>query len=335
MSTTVTLIIAGIFAAASVALLLGAAAIAVLIGALVAVLVYCKWWLDYRLICLDDDVNHCVIGFVAEFETAEGKPFPDNLDTDFSMNIGILGTFFGDSDLDAVSQVQPFGYLLKSTAATDPTRAANDPITQTLIFDLTGTNSPGDEVSDPYFGKAKMKVLHTEFEGAGVVILRDWVRVLIGLLVIAEALAIACSGGLFWACLLLIALALLFGGLGLLGLSLATADQANPGDIDKSLDSLAIGNIVLVRGRWVYDAGHVDENRGWNEIHPIRHCQIIQSGLFDGDWGAVFPLRINEWCEQVSLVETGIVKIAQQKPENGWEIHPLVDGCRPSLPDVR
>ncbi len=328
MNATAVIIIAGILGAATAALAAGAVAISLLIAAMVAVLTYCDWWLNYRLICLDGDNNHCVIGFVAEFEPPWGKTGFDAFDTDFSMNLAVLGTYFnypGNDDLDTVSKVAPFGYLLKD--------ARDNAITDTLIFRLTGTNSPGDDSWSPYYKQPKMKVLHAEFEGGGIATLRDWVRGLILLLILADALAIACSAGLFWACILLAFLLFFFASGALTGLGSALDDQANPGDIDKSLEQLSLGNIVLVTGRWVYDAGHVDEGRGWNEIHPIRHCQIIDRGVFKGDWGSVFPLRVDEWCKQVAAAGATAVIAAQKQPENGWNIHPLIDGCRsPTVP---
>jgi hypothetical protein len=326
---TAVTIIAGILAVASLSLFEGAVAISLLIGALYAVVTYCDWWLKYRLVCLDGDNNHCAIGFVAKLEPPEGKTGFDAFDTDFSMNVGIVGTWFGDSDLDAVRRVEPYGYLLKS-------EKVNKPITG-VGFHLTGVNSFGndkateDDAGSPYFSKPSMKVLHAEFEGEGVARLREWTIALIALLIVADVLALACAGGFFWACILLYFLAVLFVGGVLGGISSALGAKANPGEIDKALGSLAVGNIVLVSGRWVYDAGHSDEGTGWNEIHPIRHCQIIQPNPpdpFDGDWGKVFPLRLDEWCKQVSDAGSSAVKDEQQKPEHGWEIHPLIDGCR-------
>ena len=54
-----------------------------------------------------------------------------------------------------------------------------------------------------------------------------------------------------WACVLLAFLALAFISLASTGVNAALDDQANPGDIDKSLGNLSVGNVVLVRGRWI------------------------------------------------------------------------------------
>ncbi len=320
-NATVVVIIAAILSAAELAIVSGPIAIGVLIGALYGVVTYCNWWLERRLICMDGDNNHCAIGFVAEFEPPESRTGWEAFDNDFSMNIGVIGTYFGDFDLDAASKTKPFGYLLKS--------ARNDDIVKKGFFH-TGVNAPGDaKASPPYAGMDRMKALHVEFEGRGIVTLRDWVKGLIALLLLAEVLAALCAGGLVWACALLAVLLMLFLSLGHMGIQEALSDSANPGDIDKALGSLSVGDIVLVSGRWVYDAGHINEERGWNEIHPLRHCQIIKEGVFNGDWASVFPLRFDEWCKQVAAIGSTSMVAKQKEPQNGWQIHPLVDGCRP------
>ncbi len=320
-------VIAGILGIAKLSILWGPLAISVLVAALAALVTYCDWWLKYRLICLDDDKNHCAIGFVAEVEDPWEKEtgFLDQFDTDYTMNIGVLNTWFDgtNNDLDQVGTVQPFGYLLKAPA--------NDLVEQ-VGFKLTGKNTDEKDYP-PTSGKPRtlksMKVLHVEFEGGGVHTLRDWLRGLIILLLAAEALAAACAAGLFWACILLLVLAVFLPALGAMAIGDSISRKANPADIDKALASLSVGDIVIVSGRWIYDAGHVDEDRGWNEIHPIRHCQIIKEGVFDGDWGAVSLLTANTWCELVGWVQTPEVQNEQKKPEHTWEIHPMIDGCVP------
>jgi hypothetical protein len=313
---------------------LGVAAIGLLIGACFMILAYCDWWLKYRLICLDDDKNHCAVGFVAEFEPRD-TGFFGQFDTDFTMNIGVFGTWFGDHDLDAVSTLfPPYGYLLKGKEQHDPTSLFNylAVLPNKSGFPMSGKNSPGDDKSSPYFGMAPMTVLHVEFEGGAVAALRDWVYALILVLLAVEAFAIACAAGFFWACIILALLALLFSSLPFVAIPESLSHVANPADIDKALGDLAVGNIVAVAGRWVYDAGHIDENRGWNEIHPIRHCQILKKNdpnPFDGNWTVLSSVSIPQWCQQISTAGHPLVKAEQQKPEHRWEIHPLMDGCKP------
>jgi hypothetical protein len=320
----------------------GPAALAPVIGLLLGLINYCDWWLNYRLICLDDDHNHCVVGFVAEIEDPKLKEsddgsfwdqltsFFDQFDNDFSMNIGIQGTWFEDAEannLDYVSGVQPFGYLLKDATANKSILEAG--------YNLDGETAPATSgvyaKYGPYaqYAHSPLQVLHVEFEGGGVARFQQWLQALTVLVVAAEALWVGCSAGLFWACLLLILVAAALFLLGPVAVANALSTAANPGDIDKSLGSLKLGDVVLVRGRWVYDTPH---KRGWNELHPIRHCQILVGGpfVFDG-WDKLSPpLNYDKWCNQVATAASPLVKNEQKKAENAWEIHPLVDGCTPS-----
>src|SRR5262249_55035240 len=144
-------------------------------------------------------------------EEPEDRTFPDNFDTDFCMNVGVYGTWFGDKDLDQVSQVGPYGYLMKdvfSTSSGQPGASGADDLVIQGGFPLTGYNAGGAKYA-PYYRQPLMQSLHVEFEGAGISPLRDWLLALIALLLVAEALSAACSAGVVWACVVLFFLAFL------------------------------------------------------------------------------------------------------------------------------
>jgi hypothetical protein len=93
------------------------------------------------------------------------------------------------------------------------------------------------------------------------------------------------------------------------------------------------GDIVLVRGDWVYDAGH----RGWNEIHPVRYVQRLDNVPAEFHGAAPTTPELVErfkrevldpWCFEVGRTDDPIVIEAQGEPENSWHIHPSIDGCR-------
>jgi hypothetical protein len=97
---------------------------------------------------------------------------------------------------------------------------------------------------------------------------------------------------------------------------------------------------VIVRGSWVYDAGH----SGWNEMHAVRIVQRAENVPNDP---TAFKAFLHLWCERMGETPTdggdvagtpgkpqdvpaaGITFTAQQMPENKWEFHPAVDGCQP------
>jgi hypothetical protein len=119
-------------------------------------------------------------------------------------------------------------------------------------------------------------------------------------------------------------------------------------DDNKSFDDagdLQPGDLVLVRGRWVFDAAH----QGWNELHPVTFVQklpdtldAIDSPYDSGD----LPDLLKTWCEHVAVIPTRSPSgagppagmsapqqatwNAQTQPEHRWYFHPLIDGCQPT-----
>jgi hypothetical protein len=94
------------------------------------------------------------------------------------------------------------------------------------------------------------------------------------------------------------------------------------------------GDVILVRGDWVYDAGH----SGWNEIQPIRSIhkltQVVDprfQAMSKADAALVADFKkevLDVWCFRVGESSDPVVIAAQQDPENDWHIHPSIDGCR-------
>ena len=111
--------------------------------------------------------------------------------------------------------------------------------------------------------------------------------------------------------------------------------QTNP-----EAGSISPGDYVVVVGAFVYDGGHKE---GWHELHPVRTVYKIpdanQTGVAVGPvaalgLGASPTLREraatywDEVCaEHGKRLKPGTTA-AQALPENSWNIHPLVDGCR-------
>jgi hypothetical protein len=114
-----------------------------------------------------------------------------------------------------------------------------------------------------------------------------------------------------------------------------------------------VGDSVVVSGRWDWDAGH----SGWDELHPVRTIQKIDiPPEFDGrgadkqaleDFGAKVCRMVTEappnfgapegirTAIQLAAMTPGqrAIHDVQQQPENGWTIHPLIDGCDPEPAD--
>jgi hypothetical protein len=140
--------------------------------------------------------------------------------------------------------------------------------------------------------------------------------------------------------------AVLVALLAAIGVAWAASRDGNQDDprTDTQGGELHLGDLVVVTGRWVYDAGHT----GWNELHPLKTVQKIDP--------KALPDKVADqrarWCGLLAQVppfvppgpgttptgmtpgQTG-VWISQRQPEHQWYLHPAIDGCRPGEPDLR
>ncbi len=179
-------------------------------------------------------------------------------------------------------------------------------------------------------------VMHCEFEGTRI---RD-------MLAAIEAFSLGgswCKKNFLFRILCTI-LQSVFSPLALLA-ALAAWAAATDGSQASALADPAAGEVkpkdfIIVKGRWAYDGGH----DGYNEIHAVR---IVQKVAWVPQTETEFKAFQKIWCERLSEVPhveiPGVKPLPipltpqqqevydnQQKPENGWELHPEVDGCEPS-----
>ncbi|MCA0010967.1 hypothetical protein LB561_00895 [Mesorhizobium sp. B292B1B] len=287
---------------------------AAMLVALAAILAYCRWWLYDRLVCLGGD--ECAVGWLLKVDPPEEKSGLDRFDTDYSLNL-VPGNVVEFTNQATAEKIAPFGRLI-----------ANTPAIQGAGLDWKGQEARQWANDDP------TAVLHCEFEGAGVY---DLMIACLAAIPVATAAAVACAipffGWIACAVLSLIAAVIVIVG-GIVGL----LDTANPTDLDENLGDLHVNDptrrgadILFVKGTWVYDSAH----DGWNEIHPIKHCQKI--GTWNGSWSESpvpdgSPAR---WCEAVETAGSPLTVASQQEPQNQWTIHPAIDGCRPKPDDHR
>jgi hypothetical protein len=293
----------------AIPLLAGASVVpGVLLVLLFAILAYCRWWLYDRLICLGGDV--CAVGYVLTIEPPSEKSFLDKFDTDFSFNLVLAPTMLGATQAQVEASFQ--GNLV-----------AEQPDIKSHNLDWAGHSAK------QWANYPDTAVLHCEFEGGGVY---DLMLAVLAALAFAAAAAVVCAIPIFgWiACLILnlIAAAITLGGI-----IAALNDTASPTDIDPNLGELHVNDptgrgadILVVQGTWVHDSAH----EGWNEIHPIKHCQRI--GTYTGNWaeyGDGTGLR-KHWCEAIGRATDPLTVGAQAQPQNQWTIHPVIDGCQPA-----
>jgi len=149
--------------------------------------------------------------------------------------------------------------------------------------------------------------------------------------------------------------------------------DAGPGDVedanvgDKALGPIQMEDKVAVMGEHVYDGYH----KGWNEFHPLMKVVKIDKSRPVGpgyylEWQPSLPQNppapppgetimltkdhvkqglesedfrnrckhLKEtWCRMLSDPERKETRVKQQRLDQRWTIHPMVDGCR--APDDR
>lgn len=310
-------LILAIVAGASGSILLGVVSGVVFIA---AVFDLCRFLHGGKLVCFEENV--CVIGRVTKLiPVGSDKSGLEKMDDDFTFEI-VVSPHADSESLSAVQATDKHQskFITKQSSVLDPLG---------LPYEGLGQTNPDID-----------EILHCEVKGCRV---HDVCIVLkIMSFPIAAALAMCSVPVVGWlTCLLtLLALAVLTAIIG--GIVWAATHNGDINDVlDPSSGELNVGDIVVLTGDWVYDAGH----GGWNEIHPIRHVQVIDvPNKFKGATAATETLVekfkkeiLDPWCSQVTTAGSDLVREEQEKPENTWQIHPEIDGCEPAdaPPEIR
>jgi hypothetical protein len=191
-----------------------------------------------------------------------------------------------------------------------------------------------------HFQQKKAQALHCEFEGSRI---RDVYDVL-------DFAHVHCDTSGFWgfACDVLNFVISLFLGLPKLIAAAAAWLLADDGSLsDAGGGDIGLGEPIVVRGRWAFDSAH----SGYNEIHAVRTVHKTFP-IPPHDMSALVAFH-NEWCSELARVPppgrggphtpdpTGGADVpfthdqrttyeAQQKDENRWVYHPVIDGCEPA-----
>lgn len=313
-SIAATALAIGFVAFAVIAIAGGPVAIIAALAVLTLWISVLLWYLHGRLVCLGDDPRNCaIIGVVkshGQSDPSWGEKYGDD---DYTMNLFLAP---GPIDLDADKTEYwqpPQGHLVAE---------------QPAILDINKHYPQSGK------GLGYVKYLHCEFEGSGI---HDRLNALYGI-VATLLLALVVPG--FWIVSIILGLLLLLGK-GLFG-EKGQEGSGTPLDVGVNPASLSGGAVVVITGDWIYDSGH----DGWNEIHPVKSCQVI--GHLDAEGWKNFKYldkgtNLEFALDTVANVERlrdfwcGVLKDAQDAEDGGtrtdpahdWVIHPLVDGCAP------
>jgi hypothetical protein len=285
----------------------------ILIGLLIALITFLVWWLYDRLICLGG--LQCAIGVVRNTNRGNIPDITKAGDDDFTINLFLAG---GPTDIKKSKQEFWAGPLGKYVAE-------NASILQIgLHYAQDGSDLD------------HMKTLHCEFEGSGIRDLLIWANVVLALLIAALAVLLAAGpiGAIISVILWILASLATAAALGIaIFHPLAPGD---PADINPNLGDLGEGDLVIIKGDWIYDSLHV----GWNEFHAVHDCQIIQRNVdlangWPADIGMGLGLdtapkvqaAVDFWCNSLDQATIAQVNGNRDDPSQNWVIHPAIDGC--------
>ena len=334
---------------------------------------------QHRLLASTDAGDICAIGRVMSFEPPSGKSFPDSIDNDFSFNIllrpddnapVLSDDPFSDAAWQGIPEDQRIkrvrhGYqgelVTEQPGMPEPREASGgvryQPYTSSMFFDpVRGASGTASQVLNNRFvwfrdgtmqtypmsqpGEYTVPVLHCECEGSRINDVFNVVDQMPG-------------GGAgckkHWYTSVLCFLARLFTLPTTLGFVAEAWAKARDGDYHDAMEGngeLHVGDLVLVRGRWTYDAGH----QGHNEVHAVRTIQKIPEPPATGQPAlpppGSEPTRFEgfyqTWCELAGQAPpdhdpgqppAGMTPAQaqtyanQQLPRHRWQVHPDIDGC--------
>jgi hypothetical protein len=313
------LLTAGFTAFAVIAIAGGPVGITLGIAAITAVIVFLRWWLFGRLICLGKDPRNCaIVGMVAGHGHSDPSIGSDSKygDNDYTMNIFLAPGPLDDKEPKEAYRAAPQGHLVAENAAVHSASR--------------GYVQDGKNIK-------YLKFLHCEFEGDGIRSLLDGAYGVLAVLLVA----LVVPG--FWLVGLIIAALILLRKIILAGRG--DEGSGNPLDVDPSLGSLDSRDVVVVEGEWIYDSLH----EGWNEIHPVRDCIIVGHLDKGEDWrhfkytdpgtNTEFTLdtvpnveRFRDfWCGALKDAGDAQDGGSRDDPQHDWVIHPGIDGCKPPV----
>ncbi len=288
----------------------------------VAIFELCAFLHGGKLICIQE--NACTIGRLMEIiPVGQDKSGFERMDDDFTMNI-----------LPSPhSPVESLSEMLMS----DPYQApfmAEQPPSADLGLGFAGVSMEFDDLP------ADTEVFHVEVKGCRV---HDVCAVLKVMSFGAPIVGAICSIPLIgWVVCLIAAAIWLAITAAAVAIAWASTHNGELNDVyDPAAGTLTAadpatgegGDVILVEGDWVYDAGH----SGWNEIHPIRHVQKLTKNvdaryrsMDKADTTLVERFKkevLDVWCFHVGQTRDPLVLAAQTQPANLWQIHPSIDGC--------
>jgi hypothetical protein len=324
----------------------------------------CPYLLGGKLVCLGDGADKCAIGRITKFELPSDKSFPGNIDNDYSMNLLLaphnIDEMTGPSYIDNYNKIVGDGmqgWLIQEQPGMpsphqagdkddngDPPDPVPSPSYQGYFTKYPDSNYPDyDPAQSPFQVPGSdghpfyVPCLHVECEGSRI---NDVCAAINGVLgPVSGFCEIPIIG---WIACFVVALAM--APILTIAIAAAWANAIDGDQADDRIDgggTLNLGDMIVVTGRWAYDAAH----QGWNELHPVKTIQLVTNAPDGSD--ADFTAWYDRWCGAIAQTPpyegagqrpTGMTAPQavtyenQTEPQNQWIFHPMVDGCLPPPP---
>lgn len=299
----------------------------------------CDFLLGGKLVCLG--AQRCAIGTVVHIEpVGYQKPFPDDIDNDFSVNLLLfphtLDEFSpGGGKPDALvnwAQVTGDGVqgslILHDPALlpkpNEPAHQAT-PYTVPFLYGEPGGPRPYErhddkaergleEIKQDASGikRVPVPVLHCEFEGSRIFAVCSAIGPLLDAITGGPG-AGACRAALGWIPFVGDAICTavewaIAAALAPVVLAVAAGAWVSSGIADELLLTgpvsrrVQLGDNVIVTGRWVWDGGH----SGWNELHATFTLQqVVLPDDVSGLTAAEATTFVDRWCGLVDDAPPG------------------------------
>ncbi|MGY1896366.1 hypothetical protein [Nocardia gipuzkoensis] len=295
----------------------------------------CDYLLGRKLVCLGG--VRCAIGTIVHIEPVGfDKPFPENIDNDFCVNLLLFPHDVGEfprrnyppqGKLANWQQVTSDGLqgaliLHDPDAMPEPREPREDPRPYNVTYIFGGGPPRPYEPKEDALERVKeempssghtfseIPVLHCEFEGSRIYLVCSAIAPFLDLATGGPG-AGACRAAIGWVPILgdmictIVEAAILIALTPAILLAVAAAwDAARL--LDEALITgpvsrrVELGESVIVTGQWTWDGGH----QGWNEFHPTHTLQkvVLPTRTTAGFPDSLARSFIQRWCRLVGQV---------------------------------
>ncbi|HEX4282876.1 MAG TPA: hypothetical protein VHZ27_19055 [Solirubrobacteraceae bacterium] len=309
---------------------------------------FCDWWLNVRLICLGGDRS--AVGVIYHLEPPPTPSATDEFnlgdyDTDYSFNLllwpfapaDVLPDNFVANEWDPSAVDGDLWPGVTATLGAPPSPEVEQQVDRIIpqqSMASLGLGLTGEGIGD---GKQHY-LLHCEIEGPGMHDLVVLLEVLLGIFTAMLFVSAIPGVGTLVSLLIMLAVILiaLFAGHEIISQQPTPPDTGGWGGTFNTVEGAGSDDAPVdmgyMYGRWVYDSFH----SGGNELHPIHYMikmgEVTKGEIVNGKWPSGVGQLQQRYDEAFGAISAPGAAVLQAQPQNGWTLHPLLDGCQGPTP---